>query len=307
MAKRMRGPIVVALIAGGALVGAGAAAGQSASVAKPSKCNVSPPGGFGTSPTELSVPLDPVVLSRFGVFRRPAGPSDALPPLNPFGTPLGFELRSYYPSYIRQVAQLATGRRFFVVPGFRRALPIPPAHCLPRALRRRRKQLVQQQQRLAAQPAYCLGTVGRQSSPFGDVNCLGFDAIDRGARILEYALSRSSVGDLVPDGVATVRLTYRNGNVVSAAVSDNFFTFTPPQGPVKRALRRSHHIEQLLNKNYDNRRKVSALLKRLVGVIGRAAPSKIDWLDATGQVVRSLNPRGATGFVFGPVSTVTTG
>ena len=45
---------------------------------------------------------------------------------------------------------------------------------------------------------------------------------------------------MAPDGVATVRLRYRNGDVITAPVAGNVFDFTPPQRPIKKleALRR---------------------------------------------------------------------
>ena len=303
MFARARMLSVMTVIAVGALVGAATAPGHDAIASKRSSCHI-PLSGLNSSPTDDTSPLDPGLLSRFNVFRRPASPSDALPPVNPFGLPLGFQLRSYFPAYIRQVAQLPNGRRFFVVPGFRKIIPLPPAHCVPRAKRHKLDELMRKQQGQAALPVYCLGTVGGQTSPFGDAICRGFDAIDSGATLVETALSLSAVGDLVPDGVATVRLTYRDGVVVTAPVSDNFLTFTPPQAPVKRALARTHQIVRLLNKNYDHPRRVTALLKQLAAVSNRVAPNKIEWLDASGHVVRSIKPRGTvvnrfTGSFFG--------
>ena len=95
-----------------------------------------------TSPTALTEPLGPRLTGMFAVLRRATGPDDELPPINPLGEDLSFELRSYYPAYIRRVAQDADGERYFVIPGFERALRIPPARCLPRELRRHRAQLV---------------------------------------------------------------------------------------------------------------------------------------------------------------------
>src|SRR5689334_17326360 len=86
------------------------------------------------SPIPESVPLDPAVTGMFGVLRRPATAEDQVPLFNPLSDDIGFELRSYLPAYIRQLAREG-GNRYFLITGLQRSL-LPPSKCVPKKLRR---------------------------------------------------------------------------------------------------------------------------------------------------------------------------
>ena len=123
----------------------------------------------------------------------------------------------------------------------------------------------------------------------------------------------------MPDGVATVRLVYRGGAAITAPVSENAFTFTPPRTPVARAkaalerLERAferelkykhtpaHHTKRQLQRR---ERVASKLLER---VLSELPPKQIQWLDAGGHVLRSFTPhRNRNGIIVSSVS-VTSG
>jgi hypothetical protein len=297
MLARGRSLLVMVLLAG-AIFAAGvtsaAAAGRRIVALSRSCSNIT---GLQTgTPTALTEPLDPALLTSFAVLRRPAGPQDALPPINSLGEALSFQLRGYLPAYIRLLAEGAGGEHYFLVPGFARAFRVPPARCLPRALRRVRARLVAEQRKRESEPVYCIAAVGPSSPRNGaGEQCLPFSTVQSGAGLIATETSTSPVVDLVPDGVATVRLTYRSGEVISAAVSNNAFTFTPPQGPITKTLERLKREGRELERMYHLSKRQQARLeqaytKLLQATIGRLPPKTVQWLGAGGQPIRSFSP-----------------
>src|SRR4029077_4755181 len=107
--------------------------------------------------------------------------------------------------YIRQLALLPDASRLFLIPGFRRS-SLPPLKCVPPRLRKR----VLEQRKLKSQLAYCIGEIGVSRRPFASTVCLSFADIESGGALAASALSTAPVIDLVPDGVASVHLIYRN-------------------------------------------------------------------------------------------------
>jgi hypothetical protein len=260
---------------------------------QPSPCSGGAIFGPGSrEPMPLSGAPDPAILSRFAVLRRAAGPADQLPPLNPFGSQLDFQLASYYPGYIRQLAQLPDAGRIFLLLGFRRSF-LPPLKCVPPRLRKR----VLEQRKLESQLAYCVGEIGVSHRPFVSTSCLSFADIETGGALAASALSTAPVVDLVPDGVATVRLSYRNGATIAGAVHENTLIFTPPQGPIKRAKRLLHGLERKLSREegeYGNKAKRRRLeqmfIRALARTYDRLPPRQVQWLDSAGHVLRSFAP-----------------
>jgi hypothetical protein len=243
-------------------------------------------------PVVLSGALDPAILSRFAVLRRDAVPADQLPPLNPLGSQLESQLASYYPGYIRQLPPLPDASRVFLIPGFTRSF-LPPLKCVPRRLRKQ----VLEQHKLENRPAYCIGEIGVDRRPFARTTCLPFADIETGGALAVSASSTTPVIDLVPDGVATVRLIYRHGATIAAAAHENAFVFTPPQGPIKRArglLRRLFRRLSREEREYANRAKRRRIEKLFIQALARTfdrlPPQQVQWLDGGGHVLRSFTP-----------------
>lgn len=254
-------------------------------------------GELEAEPVELAGAPEPEALSRFGVLLRAAGPADQLPPLNRIGLRLGFELASYYPGYIRQLVRRPDGSRYFLIPGFKRVPTPPPARCLPKRLRN----LPQPKPELA----YCVAGIGASVSRLADPNCQTLGEIETGGDLADPYFSSSFEVDLVPDGVATVRLVYRGGIVITASVSENAFSFTPPPGPIAREQEASKRFERTFefggksqsnskHKHLTKRqrdRRTQAAIKLLTHVLSLLPPKQVQWLDAGGRVLRSFTPR----------------
>lgn len=256
-------------------------------------------GALEAEPVELAGAPEPEALSRFGVLRRAAGPADQLPPLNWIGLRLGFELASYYPGYIRQLVQRPDGSRYFLIPGFKRVPTLPPAQCLPKRLRN----LPQPK----PEPVYCVAGIGATVSRLANPNCQTLGEIETGGALADPYFSSSFAVDLVPDGVATVRLVYRGGIVITAPVSENAFSFTPPPEPIARERAAFKRLERTFDvgrksKSKSNskhkrltkrqrERRAQAAIKLLTHVLSLLPPKQVQWLDAGGHVLRSFTPR----------------
>jgi hypothetical protein len=259
------------------------------------------------TPNAETAPLEASVTAMFAFLRRPAGPEDALPPLNPFDQDVGFQLRAYFPGEIRQIARDPDGERYFEIPGFERGITLPPARCLPAPLRKHRAQIVEEQHKREAQPVYCIDELGPKRRTYGEGRCSAFADVQTGADLIATAQSTTEVIELAPDGVATVRLRYRNGDVITAPVTGNVFDFTPPQRPVKKldALRRKFARE--IEKRGVHPPALEPLVRRLEVARARLVPQTVEWLAADGQQVRVLHPtvgRGGVGLIIGePIET----
>ncbi|HEV3045779.1 MAG TPA: hypothetical protein VGY13_00320 [Solirubrobacteraceae bacterium] len=249
--------------------------------------------GGEVQPQELASLPEASILASFAIFRRAASPSDQLPPLNP-ASGLDYGLASYYPAYVRQLDLPGTDGRAFVIPGFQLPYSIPPARCLSPSLGESRAKLVEEAKRLASEPVYCIvetGTGKAASLP----ECAPFARIDEGGRMFAADLSRERVIDLVPDGVASVRLVYRSGPPIVAGVSEDAIVYEPP-----KALYR-HAEEALKRRRRGLSRKLSKLptlrafrtYERLLESIDAAIePVRVEWIGAAGTVVRTI-PRPA--------------
>ncbi len=301
-ANRLYRIAVVCLLAGaiGSVLAASATAKQGA--AKPSSCSGILPlePESEPEPVELAGPLEPAVLGEFGVLRRAAVPADQLPPLNRIGSRVGSELSSYYPGYIRQLVRLANGSRYFLIPGFKRVPKLPPARCLPKQLRHLRQP--------KPEPVYCIAGIGPTVRPLAGISCQTLAEIETGGDLAEPYFSSSFQVDLVPDGVATVRLVYRGGTVIAAPVSENAFVFTPPRGLIERAKAAFKRLERVFENERTHRhrhltkrqrqRAVGVVIKALDHVLSQLPPKQVQWLDAGGRVLRSFTPnRDRNGFL----------
>jgi hypothetical protein len=120
-----------------------------------------------------------------------------------------------------------------------------------------------------------------------------------GARLVELDDSNSDVVELVPDGVATVRLDYLERNVVTATVTSNAFSFTPPQRLVKdvqrrlRPLRRELIQELRKQRHHPHATPVRrGIVRRERAIRDELRPRSVEWIGANGQIVRSFQPQG---------------
>jgi len=260
--------------------------------------SVSSPAGGELVPAELSGQLEAGVLTEFGVLRRAALPSDQLPTLSPAGFELDSQLASYYPGYVRQVKTLANGGRYFVIPGFARQQRIPPASCLPVALQRERPQLVERERKLASEPAYCIIEIGAENP---GSECELFAAVEQSPRVFAPTLSEEAIVELVPDGVASVRVTYAYGAPVVAPTAENVYTVpahglrSSVQRRLKKLARREEHDKHATRA--EQKHMAEVFLQELEKAVAEAAPRKLEWLNSAGEVVRSIAPPSASSYL----------
>ncbi len=275
------------------LLAAAATAKQRAT--RPPVCGVAIVHEFESEPKELPGAPEPTALSRFGVLRRAAGPADQLPPLNRLGPRLGFELNSYYPGYIRQLIRLPNGVRYFLIPGIKRVPDLPPERCLPVRLRHLRQP--------KPETVYCVAGIGSNVRQLSSVGCQTLAEIETGGDLADPYFSSSFQVDLVPDGVATVRLVYRGGAAITAPVNENAFTFTPPRIPAARAKTALKRLERAFERELKYKhtsthptkrqlqRRERAASRLLERVLSELPPKQVQWLDAGGHVLHSFTPR----------------
>lgn len=247
--------------------------------------------GFGPQTPDIETgPLEASVTAMFAFLRRPAGAEDALPPLNPFDQDVGYQLRAYFPGEIRQIARDPDGERYFEIPGFERGITLPPARCLPAPLRKRRAQIVEEEHKREARPVYCIDELGPKRPTYPEGRCSAFAEIQTGASLIETAQSTTEVIEVAPDGVATVRLRYRNREVITAPVAGNVFDFTPPQRPIKKFKALQRKFEREIEKRGVHGRELEPLARRLQAARARLVPQTVEWLAGNGQQVRVLHP-----------------
>jgi hypothetical protein len=262
-------------------------------------------------PRPLTTPLDATILARFELFRRPALPGDAPPARGLAGGTLARELTqdytlaSYYPAYLRELTVRSGGRRYYVVPAFGRREALPPAGCVSAGARR---ELAAQQRRRSVEPVVCIVEAGGQVDQ--PVGCEPFAAIDQYTEIFQ---SGDSSGDpiisLVPDGVASVRISYRVRAPIVVPVSDNAILFTPPppshrltadQDLLSRlqvgeyCYRTSPHAHwqcRSTRRTTAERTQYTKTLADYRQVVAASDPTTVEWLDASGGVIRTITPR----------------
>jgi hypothetical protein len=245
-------------------------------------------------PKELSTPLEATTLSSFAIFRRPARPNDEPPGLNPVASGLGrelykdYELSSYYPAYVRQLIGLPGNRRYFVIPAFGRPEAVPPAHCFPAGERR---ELVEQEHRRSVEPVYCVIEVGGNgNAPVP--GCEPFAQADESFRAFHVSdfLGREPTVELVPDGVASVRITYHDRAPIVVRVKEDAFLLTPPPAPHDRLDAYLRGLMSRVAGEHVTKTQQLTATKKWNKAFGGTYPIRIEWLDSTGGLVRALNP-----------------
>src|SRR5271155_2398717 len=292
--------VLVAIAAGGvtiALAGSPSATAPIAKMPGGSAC-IPPAFNFSTPrpplPKELSTPLEATTLSSFAIFRRPARPSDEPPGLNPAAGGLGrelykdYELSSYYPAYVRQLTGLPDNRRYFVIPAFGRPEAVPPADCFPAGERR---ELVEQEHRRSVEPVYCIIEVGGNgNAPVP--GCEPFAQADESFRAFHVSdfLGREPTVELVPDGVASVRITYRDRIPIVVRVKEDAFLLTPPPAPHDRLDAYLRGLMSRVAGEHVTKTQQLTATKKWNKAFGGTYPIRIEWLDSGGGLVRALNP-----------------
>ena len=288
---------LVALIAGLGLIFAacGPSVGTAASIRRVPPSCILPTFRFTGPqrpvPKELSTPLEATILSSFAIFRRPALPDDEPPELSPGGLRRelykDYELASYYPAYVRQLTGL-TGRRYFVIPAFGQPEAVPPAHCFRAGVRH---ELVEQEHRRSVEPVYCIIEAGatRQAPVPG---CEPFAQVNESYRAFQVSdfLGGEPTIELVPDGVASVRITYQATAPIIAHVSENAFLLTPPptpNTPLDTELKQLRHRQRGKHISGAERRRITIEYNN---AFTGTYPTSIEWLDSTGGLVRALSP-----------------
>src|ERR1700683_3738747 len=246
-------------------------------------------------PQQLSTPLDATILSSFAIFRRSALPGDELSGLKPGGDGLGrelskvYELSGYYPAYVRQLTRLPDGRRYFVIPAYGRPEAVVSAHCLA-AGEHERRTLVEEKHRRLVEPVDCIIEVGGSQNvpPRG---CEPFAAIGEAGRVFQPDLYKEPIIELVPDCVASVRISYREMPTIIVAVGENAFLFTPPPltPRVEAKLKRMIRLERTIVTRHPTTAQRRRNTLQWDKTVDETEPTRIEWLDSTGRMVRSLS------------------
>lgn len=257
---------------------------------------------FGVTPATIAEPPAAPVLASYGVLRRPATAVDQPPPINSFANQVETALGRYNPAYVRQLTQRPGGRRFFLVPGLPLHIEIPPARCLPPALRRQRPKLVEQQRKRELQPIACVVTTSsanpRDTSYGGDI-CPRFRDVTTYEYLADGVVEGVEDAGILPDGIASVRVHFNRASVVQVPVVENFYLYKVDPARHKQLLRRLDRAIRRLERSPRPRtraqrrrveRRYAALNRR---AIQQLTPTHIELLAADGRVVKDLRrPRG---------------
>jgi hypothetical protein len=232
-------------------------------------------------PRALAGSLESDVLSSFAILRRSALPSDE-PPVGALSRELGqkYEVAGYYPAYIRRLSVSSDGRSYFLVPGYANPRKVPPAKCLGGHVNR--VALVEQQRRRLSEPVYCLLEIPDRD--MRDLGCEPFAGVSESNQLFRASdFLREPVIDIVPDGVARIRITYLGADALMVPVRANAFTFMPPLAP-----RRIRSLLDRLSRRL--LRAQGALTKQWNEDLKRTDPMKVEWLDSSGRVIRAMTP-----------------
>jgi hypothetical protein len=269
---------------------------QPAAAKTPASCRNSILGGVREQPTaQLPGTLEASVLAEYAVFARPQVASDLPPLLNTAGASLEFRLQGYYAGEIRQLIALPDGRRWLAVPGFQRTFKVPPAICLPKAVRKHRAQLVQEETQRATQPAYCIVEVGSKQGIFGgEGECTPFSEVDEQQALFGagFGFESSSAVSIVPNGVSTVRVVYPRGLTVTLQVHENAVLLTVPTTIRSEVRKARHETDRIHFPKHPSRAQVRRLRKTLERLQRRlqaeAEAVRIEWLGPGGAAVKVI-------------------
>jgi hypothetical protein len=289
------------------------AAAPQASAAKPGNgCNTGLFEASGQStPVELPGSLEAPILSSFGVFRRAALPGDQLPLLSSAGSEIEGQLSGFYAGEIRLLARLPGGGRLFVVPGLPRLITFPPARCLPKSLRSKLPAMIEFERKRSTQPEYCLIEIGTRRGIGSTGECAPFADVASSSRLFLLSLfpSPGPIALLVPDGVASVRMTGPGRRVTTIPVSENAYLYTPAPGSVhelSRAFRRLANERYPKHPTKRQRRRAEREFRKVTEeALEKTTPGRVEWLNAAGSVLRTV--KRPVGLLGGGLSGVVVG
>lgn len=249
------------------------------------RCGVKQPS---PPPAALTEPPPPSVLDQFAVLRRAAAPADQ-PPTIVLGD-LDGVLDTYNAGYVRQLTPPGATQPVYLVPGY---LNQDPCNGPVQFERVQISQLLGPGHASATTPVFCLVQITFGASAF---SCQLFASIDAGATTSLLgppgASTTSAVGGLVPDGVSAVQIGYPVNPTVTTPATNNFFIGgAPPEPPA--LLKLSAKILAVAKRKHHGKLTAADLrrLERIGSQIDTdTTPSRLQWLGASGQVLRSLTP-----------------
>jgi hypothetical protein len=240
------------------------------------------------APKELASSLEPGLIAAFGVLRRGAQPSDEPPQASgALAQELrkDYELAAYFPALVRRLVRLPSGREYFVIPAFARPEAVAPTYCSSASTHR---QLVAEQQRRKTDPVACFIELGEPRTAPAP-GCEPFLEVNQQLRAFGVSdFVRTPDIEMVPDGVASVRVSYRDVAPFSVPVSENAFYLVPPPTPhnsVSALMKRL--LPGIPSSNTARRDRSTAQWNR---TFVYTLPTKIEWLDQGGGLVRVVPP-----------------
>jgi hypothetical protein len=243
------------------------------------------------TPAEVATPIEAPVLASFGVLRRPAVAGDAIPALSPIGSAIDSEIASWYPAYARRVAVVGADH-YYLIPVFLKEEKVPSASCLRPQARSQRPAFLEAARRRASELSYCLVPASGSDHPGG--GCEPFADLETGLRLfIGGEFGSEAIVELAPDGVASVRVSYPTSPVETARVNENVYTFKGPASilaKVKRVINqeiKSDGPKHRLSKQ-QRKRLLARFEKRLSTLFDDSEPTKVEWLDPTGALVRLI-------------------
>jgi len=261
---------------------------------------------LGANPVTTTEPPAASVLASYAVLRRPAANADQPPPINSLAEQVDIALGRYNPAYLRQLTQRPGGRRFFLVPGFPPHVEIPPARCLPRALRRQRPKLVEQQARRERIPVACIVTIDPnrdRSGSEGGESCRRFRDVTKYESLSGGLFESGEHAGILPDEIATVRVHFGDGPTVQVPVAGNFYLYKVDPAQRKKLRRQLRLLQRrfLDSPRPRTRARRRQLERRFFALTNRAIrrfmPTNIELLAADGHVVK--NVKRSTGDAVG--------
>jgi hypothetical protein len=192
------------------------------------------------------------------------------------GGELGSLLDEYDPTGIRHVGQVGSGSDavgFYYVPGRRASLV--SGSCLAKLPARQQRLLRAYQRRFPPGPGYCLvGLITGEAFPAG---CGTLEEPLAGYAFSLVQSYGSRLIGLVPDGVATVRISYRGGVTASGAVSNNLFIADAPSLATRKPA---------CGLSATGGRRRPCTQRDYVALVRAETPLAVSWLGATGALVR---------------------
>lgn len=282
-------------------------AAPGAAAARTPRC--SPDRAFGRAPTTIADPLDPALLAQYAILRRVGTAVDQPPPINSLGEQLDFGLR-YNPLYLRQLTQRPGGRRFFVAPGFPRAMPVPPTRCLPPSLRAQRPRLVEEELKREREPLACVVTYSPNEPSVDSVISYGGESCPRFRDVTKYEyltsglLSGNEQAGILPDGIAAVRVHFQRAPTVQVAVAENFYLYRSDPARRRALFRRLHQLALRLygphspRSRADRRKLRHAIATLTERALLEFTPTRVDLLAADGHVLKvAKRPKRRAGLV----------